>query len=96
MRSALEMERESNPPPDPRTCLIIAGLEAAGIVPRGEVGMNTSLVSSGLVDSFELVSILGVLEGVTGLRIPVGRVGPQDLDTVESMLRAADRWGQPI
>ncbi len=58
------------------------------------IGPNTPLVSSGLIDSFGLVEVLEVLERVTGLSIPAGRIGPEDLDTIESMIRAANQWGK--
>jgi hypothetical protein len=58
-----------------------------------EITENTSL--SGLIDSLTLPQLLIQLENVTGLRIPGGRVSPQDLETVIAMLSAARRVGQP-
>ena len=58
-----------------------------------EIGEDTPLVSSGLVDSFSLPQLLVQLEAVTGLRIPTGRVSPQDFETVRTMLAAAHRVG---
>ncbi len=63
--------------------------------PEAQLHEDTSLVSSGLVDSFALVEVLTELERVTNLRIPSGRVSPQDLDTVRKMLQIAARWGKP-
>jgi acyl carrier protein len=60
-----------------------------------EITENTSLVTSGLVDSLTLPQLLNQLENVTGLRIPSGRVSPQDFETVIAMLSAAQRVGQP-
>ena len=60
------------------------------------IDLRTSLVSSGLIDSFGLVEILEVLEIVTGLRIPSGRISPQDLDTVDSMIQVVHRWGKVV
>jgi acyl carrier protein len=81
---------------DSRARSVITGLIKAGIVAEGDIDAETRLVSSGVVDSFELVRLLEIVEQVTRCRIPAGRVAPQDLDTVESMLRTADRWGQPV
>jgi acyl carrier protein len=39
---------------------------------------NTTLVSSGLVDSMALVDLLLKLEEVTHMRIPPGKVQPKD------------------
>jgi acyl carrier protein len=55
----------------------------------------TPLVSSGLIDSFALVDILGKVEDVTNLRIPAGKVQPKDMDTVDLMLATAARVGKP-
>ncbi len=63
--------------------------------PEAQLHEDTPLVSSGLVDSFALVEVLTELERVTNLRIPSGRVSPQDLDTVRKMLQIAARWGKP-
>ncbi len=60
------------------------------------IDFRTSLVSSGLIDSFGLVEMLEIVEIVTGRRIPSGRISPQDLDTVESMIKVAHRWGKVV
>ncbi len=74
---------------------IIRGLRERSLLQSDvSVGVDTPLVSSGLIDSFGLIEILEVLEEATGLRIPSGRIGPQDLDTVESMIQSARRWGR--
>jgi acyl carrier protein len=57
---------------------------------------NTPLVSSGLVDSLALVDVISKLEEVTKMRIPIGKVGPSDLDTIEQMLATAKRVGRPL
>jgi len=59
-----------------------------------EVGLDTPLVSSGLIDSFALVDILAEVEDVTGLRIPANKVAPRDMDTVALMLATAKRLGR--
>ena len=55
------------------------------------VDIDTALVSSGLIDSFSLVEVLQEVEVVGGLRIPAGKVQPEDLDTVRSMLQLVSR-----
>ena len=60
-----------------------------------EIDEDTSLVSSGLIDSFALVDALLELEKVTRRRIPAGRVSPPDMDTVNKMLDVAERVGLP-
>ena len=57
--------------------------------------VDTPLVSSGLLDSFALIEVLHELERVTGCRIPAGRVGPADFETVRHMLLAAARVASP-
>jgi acyl carrier protein len=56
---------------------------------------DSPLVSSGRIDSFALVEILGKLEDLTGMRIPAGKVQPKDMDTVNLMLATAKRVGKP-
>ncbi len=74
---------------------IIRALKQRGLLlPDTSIDLETPLVSSGLIDSFGLVEVLEILESVSGLSIPPGRVSPQDLDSVGSMLRAVARWGK--
>ena len=56
---------------------------------------DSPLVSSGRIDSFALVEILGKLEDLTNMRIPAGKVQPRDMDTVNLMLATARRVGKP-
>jgi len=67
------------------------------VVRRSGVQLNddSSLVASGLIDSFALVDILTKLEDVTRMRIPAGKVQPKDMDTVKLMLATARRVGKP-
>lgn len=63
--------------------------------PQAEIGEDTPLVSSGLIDSMALVDILGKLEDVTQMRIPAGKVQAKDMDTVRLMFATAARVGRP-
>jgi len=67
------------------------------VVKRSDIKLtvDSSLVASGLIDSFALVDILMKLEEVTGMRIPAGKVQPKDMDTVTLMLDTAKRVGKP-
>ena len=56
---------------------------------------NTTLVSSGLIDSMALVDLLLKLEDLTHMRIPAGKVQPKDMDTVARMFATAQRVGKP-
>ncbi len=60
-----------------------------------EITPETPLVSSGLIDSFALVDIFLKLEKLTRRKIPVGKVQPKDMDTVQLMLATAERLGKP-
>ena len=57
--------------------------------------VDTPLISSGLIDSLALVQILGKLEEITSLRLPIGKVQPKDLDTIQLMFSTASRLGKP-
>ena len=63
--------------------------------PGVQIDEDTKLVSSGLIDSLALVDILFKLEDVTRLRIPAGKVQPQDMDTIRKMFETASRVGRP-
>jgi acyl carrier protein len=69
----------------------------AHVVPRLNIVLtaDSSLVASGLIDSFALVDVLVKLEDVTNMRIPAGKVQPKDMDTVNGMLETAKRVGRP-
>ena len=63
--------------------------------PGLQIDENTSLVSSGLIDSMALVDLLIKLEDITHLRIPAGKVQPKDMNTVALMFATAQRVGKP-
>ncbi|PWT81674.1 MAG: hypothetical protein C5B57_10025 [Blastocatellia bacterium] len=63
--------------------------------PDVQIGENTPLVSSGLIDSLALVDILMKLEDVTNTRIAAGKVQPKDMDTISLMFATAARVGKP-
>ena len=63
--------------------------------PGTSIDEDTLLVSSGLIDSFALVDILLKLEDVVGMRIPAGKVGPKDMNSVRLMFETAQRVGKP-
>lgn len=73
---------------------LIAFLEEEIVTgPAPPIDADTPLVSTGLVDSFALVQVLAALERIARVRIPPGRVSPQDLETVRAMLELAARFG---
>ena len=63
--------------------------------PGVEIGDDTPLVSSGLIDSFALIEIFLELEKVTNLKIPAARVRAGDMDTVRLMFAMAEKMGKP-
>ena len=63
--------------------------------PGVTIDENTSLVSSGLIDSMALVDLLLKLEDITHMRIPAGKVQPKDMNTVALMFATAQRIGKP-
>jgi acyl carrier protein len=62
---------------------------------QADIGPDTPLVSSGMIDSFALIETLVELERVTDLRIPAAMVAPTDMDTVRKMFDVAARLGKP-
>lgn len=59
------------------------------------INLDTPLVSSGLIDSFTLVSVIVALEEVAGVRLSPGAVQAQDMETVRRMVDTVARVGQP-
>lgn len=52
------------------------------------IGPTTSLVDSGLIDSFALVDLISRVESILSIRLPTDRLSPGDFDTAELL---ADR-----
>ncbi len=64
-----------------------------------EVGVATPLISSGIVDSFSMVSLKLFLERRYSLRIPDAEASPEAFDSVERIAGLVERLGgvpQPV
>ena len=53
---------------------------------------NTKLISSGLIDSFSLVSLQLFIEKEFGKRIPSPRITAQSFDTVKQMIEIINQF----
>jgi len=62
--------------------------------PGVQITDDTTLVSSGLIDSFALIEIFLKLEEITNRKIPASKVQPRDMDTVRLMFATAARIGK--
>jgi acyl carrier protein len=60
-------------------------VDAAGLSPRDD------LISSGRIDSVDLVRVATFLEGETGLAIPDGDITVDNFESVERMLAYVER-----
>ena len=56
-----------------------------------ELDENTPLISSGIVDSFSMVSLKRFLEKKCNVSIPDDQATPQAFDTVKSIIALVDR-----
>lgn len=56
-----------------------------------EIKDDTQLFSSGIVDSFALVSILTFVETEAGIRVAPGDVNLANFDTVDSIVNFVER-----
>ena len=56
-----------------------------------ELDENTPLISSGIVDSFSMVSLKRFLEKKWNVSIPDDQATPQAFDTVKSIIALVDR-----
>jgi acyl carrier protein len=54
--------------------------------PETEITLDTKLISSGLIDSFSLVSLQSFIEREFGKRIPAPRITAQTFDTIRQMV----------
>ena len=61
-----------------------------------EIGEDTPLISSGLIDSFALVEIFVELQSISRRKIPASKVQTKDMDTVRMMFATAERFGKPL
>jgi acyl carrier protein len=60
--------------------------------PSQEITADTTLLSSGLVDSFSLVSLQVFIEKEFGKRIPAPRITAKSFDTVRQMVRVIQQF----
>ena len=60
-------------------------LDRDGVDDDMEVGMDTPLISSGIVDSFSMVSLKVFLEKKYGISLPDSEATPEAFDTVNSI-----------
>ena len=54
--------------------------------PDSRITADTTLISSGLIDSFSLVSLVAFIKREFGKVIPAPRVTPESFDTVRQMV----------
>ena len=66
------------------------------IMGKSEITEDTPLVSSGLIDSFELIGIFLELQRISGRKVPASKVQVRDMDTVRLMFATAERFGKPV
>lgn len=65
---------------------------SANIVPDGNVEVDASLVSSGLIDSLGLIQILGFIEQKYGVSL-ITTASPEDFESVNSLAAAIRNAG---
>ncbi len=57
-----------------------------------EIDEDTKLISSGLIDSFSLVSLQDFIERQFGKRIPAPVITAESFDTVRQMIEIINRY----
>jgi len=60
--------------------------------PDMELDANTKLISSGLVDSFSLVSLQAYIKNEFGKMIPAPRITAESFDTVAQMVKIIEQF----
>jgi acyl carrier protein/D-alanine--poly(phosphoribitol) ligase subunit 2 len=59
-----------------------------------EIASDTRLISSGIVDSFSMVSLKRFLEKKYAIQIPDADASPEAFDTVDSIVALVNRFSQ--
>jgi acyl carrier protein len=57
-----------------------------------EITENTKLISSGMIDSFSLVSLQSYIAKEFGKKIPAPRITAESFDTVKQMITIIDQF----
>ena len=60
--------------------------------PDTEIDIDTKLISSGLIDSFSLVSLQAFIEKEFGKKIPAPRITAQTFDTIRQMVEIINQF----
>jgi len=60
--------------------------------PDVEITEQTKLISSGLIDSFSLVSLQVFIEKEFGKKIPAPRITAESFDTIEQMIKIIEQF----
>lgn len=60
--------------------------------PDTEIDIDTKLISSGLIDSFSLVSRQAFIEKEFGKKIPAPRITAQTFDTIRQMVEIINQF----
>jgi D-alanine--poly(phosphoribitol) ligase subunit 2 len=60
--------------------------------PDTEIDEHTKLISSGIIDSFSLVSLQSYIEREFGKKIPAPRITAQSFDTVKQMMEIIQQF----
>ena len=60
--------------------------------PDTEITQDTKLISSGLIDSFSLVSLQTYIEKEFGKKIPAPRITAESFDTVRQMVEVINQF----
>ena len=60
-----------------------------------DVNENTKLISSGIVDSFSMVSLKMFLEKKFQIKIPDEKATPQAFDSVNNIINLLKEFGKP-
>ena len=60
--------------------------------PDTDITLDTKLISSGLIDSFSLVSLQTFIEKEFGKKIPAPRITSESFDTVWQMIQVISQF----
>ncbi|MDO4566082.1 MAG: acyl carrier protein [Oscillospiraceae bacterium] len=62
-----------------------------GLHPEIDLEANTTLIDDAVLDSFDIVTILGALSGEFGVSIPANEIVPENFNSLEALTALVER-----